>query len=390
MALVTRAAAFVALAALLAYWTALRGALRACDDARAASRARLTALEADAYAAYTECAWDAVPGVSCGLAPRAAAAATVASPADTVRSALQRPAHARHTDTPESAWCAALRALPAVPFAEAAVAAADEDDHGRVAVVVSRDRLTAFDETLVRFRRQCDCGWVWPFRTPANYDYKVAYEFLRSGLGAAELADELRRAPAFYALLGGGVDTWVASVAGAPRTHLMSDHGALFRATARYASVIVRYILVVYTPAAAASSSSSSDDGGGAGSDSGWFVRLRGGGGGAGGGGTFMVAMSEVQITAWPAADCDCVHEPALQERMRDTIDARMKKHFADTAAHLIRAVPDALLASSPPPPAAPVVYTDTRVCISAHSLAHVLGLSRPGISCSFSHRVSK
>ena len=121
----------------------------------------------------------------------------------------------------------------------------------------------------------------------------------------------------------------------------MSDSGTLQRFEKRYASIIMRYILVIYSPPGTGTGDSATG--------SIWSALLSSGTGDSDtqrrrrdpSAGTFTVAMSEVQLTSWPTGDCDCAHDQALHQRMRETVDARMKKHFADTASHLIRASPD-------------------------------------------------
>jgi hypothetical protein len=309
------------------YGALLHSARSTCAAARGLHTRNLAAITGAVRREFSACAWDAQDARACSI-PSSASRATTAAPSATDASLSVTLVH-------ESAWCAVVGALPdPVPWLPGAHAAAVVD------LVISRDRLQAFEYTLQAFRRQCDCGWVWPFRTPANYDYKVTYEFVRTGLRGDALLDELRRAAEFYDRFGGALETWVSSVRALRDTQIMSDHGMLYRDTTRHTSVIVRYILVVYTPFAAGDASAF-----------GAAFWLPGSGDGAGG--TFTVAMSEVQITTWPAADCDCAHDHSLQQRLRESIDARMKKYFADTAAHVIRErldTADAPVTVAPPP----------------------------------------
>ena len=325
------------------YISTVREIKRGCAHARADSLARGRAAADEAYAEYTGCAWDTLPHESCGLPARNFPAddsgagispRRVADNADVWRSRV-------HVYGSDGLVCALVQRLPdplAAVFAEAAPIPAPD---ASVRVVISRTRLAEFDHTLDLFRRQCDCGWPW-WRWEANFDYKVTYEFVRSGLDADAFADEMRRAPSFYARFGGAVETWVASVRGGLQGQMMSDSGTLQRFEKRYASIIMRYILVIYSPPGTGTGDGATG--------SIWSALLSAGGSGDSdaqrrrrdtSAGTFTVAMSEVQLTSWPTGDCDCAHDQALHQRMRETVDARMKKHFADTASHLIRASPD-------------------------------------------------
>lgn len=340
----------VACVCLALYGALLHSARSVCAAARDVHARSLATIASAVRREFHACAWDAPDARACSIPSSVGnnAAGAGATPLPTAADAS-----VSVTVLHRSAWCALVDAMPdPVPWLSGANAAAVVD------LVISRDRLQAFEYTLQAFRHQCDCGWFWPFRTPANYDYKVTYEFVRTGLRGDALLDELRRAAEFYDRFGGAVETWVASVRSLRDTQIMSDHGMLYRETSRHTSVIVRYILVVYTPFP-----------GGAASAFGAVFWLPGSGGGdyagAAAGGTFTVAMSEVQITTWPAGDCDCAHDHSLQQRLRESVDARMKKYFADTAAHVIRERLDTMdvARASPPPPAPPVANgTEDRV----------------------------
>lgn len=298
----------------------------ACDDARARASQRRDEIVDGAYLAYSSCAWDSPS--DCGI--RATGSHTTVassggiSPMPTGAAAFAR----RETHVHEAWWCPVVRSMPGIPFAAAAP----------VELVVSRERTLAFEEAVTSFRHQCDCGWVWPFVTPANYDYKISYEFIRSGLDADALVNELKRAAVFYDRFGGAIETWVQSVKGARRDHMMSDHGMLHQHKLRHACLIIRYILVVFTyegggggGVGGGGSGSNGDGGGGEWASMFHFMR--------GSTGTFTVAMSEVQITSWPAANCDCTHDITLQTRLRDAVDAQMKTHFAHSASNFIRLI---------------------------------------------------
>lgn len=350
----------VLLLAASVYCAWIRGARNECGAAGREARARVDQIRSAVYSEYTDCAWD-VAREGCSI-PRA----TVAPPVFGVGALVTDARGTDHVEVAQSAWCALVGVLPdplRTIGVEAAVAPAPPSDAPRtVDVVVSRARLLEYDAALARFRHQCDCGWPW-WRTEANFAHRVSYEFTRTGLRASALRAELHRAAPFYARFGGAVDAWVESVARpGGGDQMMSDHGLLDHDTERHMSLIVRYILVVYQAATAAQRAASS-----ASASSSWF-----GMGAAHAAeapeeatdahGSFALCMSEVQLTTWPRGDCDCVPDQVLKQRLRETVDARMKKHFADSAAHLIRALPDTFedqaapaAAHAPPALAAPV-----------------------------------
>lgn len=313
------------LVALYSAW--VYNARRSCAVQRVAALERLEDRATNAYTAYTACAWD-IPAEEC------ARAGAIGAP---VR---------RFTDVHAvggSVWCAAVDALPS-PLSSLFASAATVD------LVVSRTRLSEYDATLGAFAHQCACGWPW-WRTRAIFDHKVTYEFMRSGLLAGVLVHELREAASFYARFSNAVTSWVESVHRVNGTdEVMSDHGMLIREEARYASVIVRYILVAYRAGAPAANGVDTEtppparasflewlSGDSPGSTAPTTAVLHRGPVH----GTFTLCMSEVQISTAPAGDCDCVHDHALHQRLRETVDSRLKKHFADAAPHVIRAVPD-------------------------------------------------
>lgn len=327
----------------LLYAAWVRDAHRQCRGALDRGLRQAAEIAHATYAEYADCAFDAALTGACSI-PRADA---FAAPSAAVAAAAAAPSHAygarTTTEISASLWCTAIDSLPD-PLAHLGVFA-DTRAAGPVGLVISQDRLRTHEATLAEFRRQCDCGWPW-WRYHAYYDHKVSYEFTRTGLVADAILAEIRRAGPFYARFGGAVDTWIASVnRPGGEDQIMSDHGMLLRDTDQHIALIMRYILVVYsapsreTVAAVAAAPASrfalwGDSGGG--------------GGGAGGGasptavGTFTLCMSEVQITTWPAvADCRCVRDPTLHQRLRETVDARMKKHFADSASTVLRALPD-------------------------------------------------
>lgn len=366
--------AMVVLAALV-YAAWIHAQRRDCAGAFERDIARLRVYTADLRGEFYACAFDALAEGACGIAPADAAATTAATgtASVTATTAVQQRTITAHT---RGAFCALVDRLPD-PLGALGVGAASVVD-----VVVSRTRLNEHDAALAAFRAQCDCAGAWwaPWwRTPANYDHKVSYEFVRTGLRTDALRAELRRAAPFYARFGGAIDTWVESVARpGGGDQMMSDHGMLWRDERRHVAMIVRYILVVYraaaptqaTPAAAAAATARP-----------YAALLWGGSGGSGGDGdsdsdglgTFTLCMSEVQVTTWPAGDCDCARDHGLHQRLRETVDAKLKKHFADSASHTIRAIPDAFdeqpatsvlpraqLPPSPPLPRPPPDAMDT------------------------------
>ena len=334
----------VLLLAALVYCAWIRGARIECGAAGREARARVDQIRSAVYSEYADCAWD-VAREGCSI-PRA----TVAPPVFGAGALVTDARGTDHVEVAQSAWCALVGVLPdplRTIGVEAAVAPAPPSDAPRtVDVIISRARLLEHESALARFRRQCECGWPW-WRAEANFGHHVTYEFIRTGLRASALRAELHRAAPFYARFGGAVDAWVESVARpGGGDQMMSDHGLLDHDTERHMSLIVRYILVVYQAATAAQRTASSASPSSSASSS-WF-----GMGAAPSAeapkeatdayGSFAMCMSEVQLTTWPRGDCDCVPDQALKQRLRETVDARMKKHFADSAAHVIRALPDA------------------------------------------------
>jgi len=358
------AALFVLALALYAAW--IRGQSAYCATQYARDYARFVALSEDLQREFNACAFDTVTdAAACSIAPE--------ERVGPVRAAVL-PETGPHTLTQHEAslWCTIVMALPD-PLGAIGVSAADAPQQQQpvVEVVVSRSRLHEHEAALEAFRAQCVCPGAWwaPWwRTRANYDHKVSYEFVRTGLRADVLRAELRRAAPFYARFGGAIDTWVESVARpGGGDQMMSDHGMLWRDERRHVAMIVRYILVVYrAPLAPASAEPVRYTV--------WGTRAStaptpADGDASAVGGTFTLCMSEVQVTTWPAGDCDCAHDHALHQRLRETVDARMKKFFADSASHTIRAIPDAFdeepnraprALPLPAPPALPVAAAQT------------------------------
>ncbi len=321
-----------ALALILAvslYLSLLDAARSACSIARADTQRTLARAAQDTYDAYAACAWDSEHGY-CGIPATGRSSVSIST---------YRPTNGAwaYTEIPEGAWCAFVHALPnPLSIVAEAAATAVTPPPGTVDVVVSRARLLAFDTTVAQFRRQCECGWPG-WRYDAAFEFKVTFELVRTGLTAHAFQDELRRAAVFYDKFGGAVESWVDSVRQGTERQMMSDHGTLHRFEPRCSSIIIRYILVIYSGDVPAPVSVASDVSGGwviwFGSSPSTTPRSANG--------TFTVGMSETQITAKPSGDCDCTHDAALHQRLRESVDARMKKYFADTARHVIRAVPD-------------------------------------------------
>jgi len=57
--------------------------------------------------------------------------------------------------------------------------------------------------------------------------------------------------------------------------------------------------------------------------------------------GAFALAMGEHVMAMWPSGSCECTTDDLVLGLLKDSLDARMKKSFCDTANSHFRALPD-------------------------------------------------
>lgn len=173
-------------------------------------------------------------------------------------------------------------------------------------LVQPKPTLQQLEKAPIVFRAQYDGGWV--IKDKAQMLDQMNFPFVRTNMQAAHVMTELKRATKFFELFGISAQKWVDSqlkLSSSPG--MMSDQGWGYRREQQYIGATARYILVVYD-----------------------------------GKGAFALAMGEHVMAMWPSGSCECTTDDLVLGLLKDSLDARMKKSFCDTANSHFRALPHA------------------------------------------------